>query len=107
METDRRLVQDVQDAGEPAADLACQANPLGLAARKRRPGPGESQVLEADVRQELKPARDLPEKFARNLSLMLREPEVLEEAEHVGHRSFGELAERLAVEPNGRRVGAE
>jgi hypothetical protein len=36
VQADRGLVQDVQDADEPATDLRRKADPLSLAARERR-----------------------------------------------------------------------
>ena len=35
VQADRGLIEDVHDAGEARADLACQADALGLAARER------------------------------------------------------------------------
>ena len=36
MQADRRLIEDIQHADEPSADLAGQADALGLAAGERR-----------------------------------------------------------------------
>ena len=47
VEADRRLVEDVEDADERRADLRRQANALRLAARQRRRGAIERQVVEA------------------------------------------------------------
>ena len=55
MQADRRLVEDVEHADQPAADLAGQADALRLAAGERRGGAVERQVVQADVSR--KPSR--------------------------------------------------
>ena len=52
VQADRRLVEHVEHAGQAAADLAGQADPLALAAGERRRAAGQRQVVEADVDQE-------------------------------------------------------
>ena len=63
VQADRRLVEDVQHADQPAADLAGQADALHLAAGERRRGAVEREVVQADVAQEAQPAADLLEHF--------------------------------------------
>ena len=60
MQADRRLVEDVEHADQPAADLAGQADPLRFAAGERRRGAVERQVVEADVEQESRAGRGFP-----------------------------------------------
>ena len=64
VQADARLVEDVEHADEAAADLAGQADALGLAAGERRGRAVERQVVQADVEQEAEPAADLLEQFA-------------------------------------------
>ena len=63
VQADRRLVQDIQHAHQPRADLAGQADPLGLAAGERRRRAVERQVVQADVDQERQPRADLLEQL--------------------------------------------
>ena len=49
VQADRRFVEDVEHADQPAADLAGQADPLHLAAGERRGGAVERQVVEPHV----------------------------------------------------------
>ena len=63
MQADRRLVEDVEHAHQPRADLAGQADPLGLAAGERRRRAIERQVMQADVDQEREPGADLLEQL--------------------------------------------
>ena len=61
VQADGGLVEDVEHAHEAAADLAGQADPLGLAARERARRAGQRQVVEADVEQELHALADFLE----------------------------------------------
>ena len=65
VQADARLIEDVEDADQAAADLARQADALGLAAGKGRGGAVERQIMQADVEQEAEPAADFLEHFAR------------------------------------------
>ena len=60
MQADGRLVEDVEHADQAAADLAGQADALGLAAGERRGGAVERQIMQADVEQEADAGRGSP-----------------------------------------------
>ena len=60
VQADRRLVEHVEHADEVAADLAGQADALGLAARERRRRAAERQVVETHVRSGRSGARRSP-----------------------------------------------
>ena len=93
VQADGRLVEDVEDADQPAADLAGQADPLGLAAGERRSRAVERQVMQADVEQEAEPAADLLEHLggddARWIGLQATSPAAL-----LGLEPGGQLADR-------------
>ena len=55
----RRLVEDVEHAHEPGADLRRQPDALGLAAGERRRAALEREVVEPHVDQEPQPLDDL------------------------------------------------
>ena len=59
VESDGRLVEDIEDSGEPRADLGREADALHLAAGEGRRRTVEREVVESDVEQELEPAHDL------------------------------------------------
>ena len=63
VQADRRLVENIEDAHQPRADLAGQADSLRFAARERRRGPIEGQVMQADVDQECEPRANFLEQF--------------------------------------------
>ena len=55
----RRLVEDVEHADQPGADLRGQPDPLRLATGQRAGRPVEREVVEADVEQEAEAGLDL------------------------------------------------
>ncbi len=61
VQPDGRLVEHVQHAHQPGADLGGQPDPLRLAAGQRGRRPVQRQVVEADVEQEPQPGVDLLE----------------------------------------------
>ena len=70
VEADGRLVEDVEHAGQAAADLAGQADPLALAAGEGGRPPGQAQVVEPDVDEELEPLADLADEVAGDVLLV-------------------------------------
>src|SRR5207253_1325514 len=69
MQADRRLIEDVQDTNEPAADLSRKADALCLAAGQRRGAAVERQIVQADVEQEADATAQLLEYLAGDLHL--------------------------------------
>ena len=59
VQADRRLVEDVEHAGQVRADLRRQPDALPFAARQRRGAACQRQVADADVVQEAQPLLDL------------------------------------------------
>ena len=59
MQADARLVEHVEHAHQPRADLRRQPDALRLAARERARAAVEVQVVEADAEQQLEPAANL------------------------------------------------
>jgi hypothetical protein len=56
VESDGRLVEDVEDAREAGANLRRKADSLHLAAGESGGGAVEGEVVETDVKEELEPA---------------------------------------------------
>ena len=73
VQADGRLVEHVEHAGEPGADLRGEPDALALAARQRAGGARQRQVIEADVVQELQPLADLLQDARGDLVLLLGE----------------------------------
>ncbi len=92
VETDGRLVEDVEHAHETGADLSRQPDALGLAARQRGAGPGQGEVVEAHVHQEPQALHDLAHHAASDELLALVELEALEELQGVAAARRGARA---------------
>lgn len=59
VQSDRRFVENVQDADQSAAELGRQPDPLRLAARKRARHPVQRQIVQPDVAQKGQAAPNL------------------------------------------------
>ena len=78
VQSDRRLVENVHDAGQPRADLRSEPYPLRLAARERLRRAVEREVLEADVVEEREPGDDLLDDPVGDRRLLARQDELPE-----------------------------
>src|SRR5262245_56539184 len=107
MQANRRLVEDVEHTRQPAADLTREANALRLAARKREPWPRQREIIEPDVDEELQSTRDFAQQFAGDLTLLLRQLHLFEEAQHVADGPIAKLTKRAVAEAHGRSVDAQ
>ena len=71
VQADGGLVQHVEHAGQPRADLRGEPDALALAARQRAGRARQRQIVEPDVDQELQPLADLLEDAGGDLVLLL------------------------------------
>jgi len=69
MQTDARLIQHVEHAGEAGADLGGEADALGFTARERHRRPIEAEVIEAHIQQEFQAQADLAQHQITDLDL--------------------------------------
>ena len=112
VQADRRLVEDVEHAHQPRADLAGQSDALRFAAGERRRRAVERQVVQADVDQEHQPGPDLLEQLLGD-----RPRDGVERHDALGlpvvGRPFGQSIEERATSPMGsppsstRRLAAD
>ena len=73
MQADGRLVENIQNAAQPRADLRGQADALGFAAGERGRGTVEAQVVQPDFGEELKTVADLLDEARGDLPLAFGE----------------------------------
>ena len=69
VQADRRLVEHIEHAGQPGADLRGEPDALALAARQRAGGARQGQVFEPDILQEAEPLVDLLQDALGDLAL--------------------------------------
>src|SRR5262249_27549410 len=105
VQPDARLVEHVDDATELAAELAGEANALGLTAAQRGPRAIEREVVETDVQEKEQPASDLGQRALGDELLARREgnfAEMIVAGAHRHRRNVGHpLAERAHREALG------
>ena len=89
VEADRRLVEDVEDAGQAAADLAGEPDALALAAGEGGRPRARREVVEADVDEELEAVADLADEVAGDVLLVAVELQALEERVAPGRGASG------------------
>ena len=109
VQADRGLVQHVEHAGQPRADLRGEADALAFAAGQRAGGAREREIIQADVEQEGQPLADLLQ-HARGDLVLLRVERLrhgLEPFAGALHREFGDLADMLAADLDAQRLGLE
>ena len=107
VQPDRRLVEHVQRADEPGADLAGQADPLGLTAGQRAGRAGQRQVVEADVEQEPEPGVDLLGHPLGDHPLALGQLERGEELGGLADRQVADLGDVPIVDRHRQRLRLE
>src|SRR5688572_21400186 len=88
MQTNRRLVEHVQNAGEIRTDLRRKPDALPLAARQRRGTAVEREISDADVVEEPQPLTNLTQHAAGNHRLALGELERVEHLDRVADRQI-------------------
>ena len=109
VQADRGLVQHIEHAGQPGADLRGEADALAFAARQRARGARQREVIQADIEQERQPLADLLQHPAGDLVLLRAERlrHGLEPFAGAAHRQFGDLADMLAADLDAQRLRLE
>jgi len=116
VQADRGLVEDVHHAHQSGADLARQADALGLAAGQRLRAALEREVFQPDVVQKVQALRDLLDDRRRDFAAMAGQGELAEprlrlrdgQAPDLGQRAPAhEDVARLLVQPRAPAGGAD
>ncbi len=108
----RGLVEDVQHAHQPRADLRRETDALRLAPREAPGGAAEGEVLEPHVAQEPQPVADLLEDRAGHLGVEPRpslppQLEAFDVRQGVRHRHRDEVADAAAPDQHGQALPLE
>ena len=93
-----RLVENVQHAHQRRADLRRQPDALRLAARQRRRGAIEREVLQPDVDQEVQSVGDLAQDALGDRLLARRQRQLGEELVRIADRQPRELMDRQVAD---------
>src|SRR3569833_2187730 len=112
MQTDRRLVEDVENANEPRTDLRRETNALRFAARQRFRRAAKREVIQADVDEKSETLAHFLENRRGNLPIKSRlavtaHRDVLEERQRLGHRQLDDLTDVPSFNGHRKRLGLE
>ena len=107
VQADRGLIQNVEHAAQPGADLRGQADALPLAAGERGCVTVQGKVGEADGTEELQPLDDLAADAFGNERLARRETEVDGRRERAVERQRREVGNRQAANLDRQRLRAQ
>ena len=103
VQADRGFVEHVQRADETGADLAGEADALGLAAGQRAGRPRQREVVEADVEEEPEPGVDLLGDPLGDHPVALGQLERGEELGAVDDRQLADLGDVASADGDGER----
>ena len=107
VQADRRLVQDIKDAAQAAAELAGQTDALCLAVRERGGTAADRQIFQADIVQKRHAANDLADQLAGDLAVAFRQLPAVHDLLQLAERHAAVLVDRVPMEADGRGVVAE
>ena len=91
VESNRRLVKDVQNTGQSGTNLGGKPDSLRLAARQRPRGARHGQISETNVQKEFKTGDNLPENGSGNQRVSVGEAQTRHERVCVFKRQFGRV----------------
>ena len=98
MQSDRRLIEDVEHAPQVGADLRRQTDALSFAARKRRRAASKRQITDADVAQEPQPIEDLAKDPLGDERLAVGELQRVEHPQRFGDGEVDVIGHRAALD---------
>ena len=107
VQSDRRLIEDVQHANEARSDLRRQADALRLATGERRRRTIERQIADANVLEKRQAFDDLAEDPLGNQSLGLRQLERRRPSNRLLDRLIGGLVDRETTDGDGQALGLQ
>ena len=94
VQTDRRLVQNVQYANQASTDLTGQSNPLAFATGERWSGAVEHEVFQTDVQQKAKAITDFFQRFGGDVLFRVVQSQATEELNRVFDRKVANFRQR-------------
>ncbi len=103
VQSDRGLVEHVQHADEPAADLGGEPDALRLASGQRAGGTRQRQVVETDVEQEPHPGVDLFDDALGDHSVTFGQAQIFERLGRFADREVTQLGEVATVDRHRQR----
>ena len=107
VQSDGRLVKDIENAHQARADLRRQTDTLRLAAGERRARARERQVFESYRAQEAEAVFDLLQNTLADAHLLLGQRQLIHKVERVDDGFFAVVADAKSADRDGERFAAE
>jgi hypothetical protein len=107
VQPDGGLVEHVQHARQPGADLRREPDALGLPAGERARGASEAQIVESDLHEEVQARADLPEDGGGDLGFAVGQLELREVLLRVGQTHARRIGDRMVVHQDGQHLGLQ
>ena len=107
VQSDGRLVEDIEHAHQARADLRRHPDALGFAARERRARARERQVFESYRAQEAEAVFDLLQNALADAHLLLGQRQLIHKVERVDDGFFAVVADTKSADRDGEGFAAE
>ena len=107
VQPDRGLVEDVEHAHQPGADLGGQPDALRLTAGQGARGPLEGEVVEPHVEQETEPRVDLLDAPLAICVSAVVSSSIAQERVALADRQTADVSDRTAADGDGKRLRLE
>lgn len=100
VEPDGGLVEDVEDTHQVRTDLRCEPDSLGFSPREAACAPGQGEVPEADLLEEIEAGHDFLEDLARYLPFPVGQVKVREEPDCPADRHVRDVHDGHSRDPD-------
>ena len=91
MQSDGRLIQNIQHAHQRRTNLCCQTDALALTAGKCGGSPGQCQIAQSHILQKAKSGPNLFQNAVRNQHLLMRQLQLVKKCQLTIYRHFTEF----------------
>ena len=98
MQTDRRLIENVEDAAQIRTKLRRQPDALRFAAAQGFRRTSQREITEPDILHELEPLRDLRHEIVRHGFLVAAKTQLADQLQRFARGERGEIIDRLILQ---------
>ena len=93
VQSDGRLIKNIQNPHETGADLGCEPDTLAFATGKGAGAASEGQIIQSHISKERKPALDLLDDLTGDLLLHIGQRQGIHKLQRVPYAHFAEVAD--------------
>ena len=107
MQSDGRLVKDIEHTGQVRADLSREPDALPFSARQRCRASTQGQIADADLREKSHTVLDLAKNALGDDRFAVRQPQPVEHRKCFGNRQLDVVRNRASLDAHGQTFGLE